>query len=303
MKTLLSLILFGLSNFVLQSQILDPSKEWFEMESFFNPEVIKSKGISAIHISIQEKKDGGLIKKANQFLHYEFNADFLLKKSYKSIPLKGGHDTSWTTFHYNKQNRLIKKSEKNGPFHFTYLYEYENGLAAKEVKINENAENKDTVYERLLKSEKHDSTLIIESLNEHGKAYKTLKITYNQNGKVVKERINYSRAQNYTEVVYTYENNRLIQSKKTSYFHKTKEQKKAFKYNKDKIEFVLFYKNGVLIKKLGFTYQPNGLVAAVVERNYEEKSIRIFQFLYDLQKQWKLLSLYFNLNVSIQQNI
>lgn len=280
MKTFLSLIFLGLSTFV-QAQILDSSKEWFEMESFFNPEAIKAKGISAIHISIQEKKDGKLIKNFGQFLHYDFNEEFLLKKSFKSIPLKNGHDTSRTTFFYNNKGQLIKKSEKNGPFHFTYIYEYENGTASKEIKINEKTEKKDTLYERKLKSEKNDSTYIIESLNQYGKAYKTEKITYNQSGKIIKDRKNYSRGQNYTEVIYTYENNRLILSEKTSYFHKTKKQKKEFTYKNDKVEFVLFYKNEELIKKFGFTYQSNGLIAAVVERNYEEKSIRIFQFLYD----------------------
>lgn len=282
MKTLLSLTLFGLSIFT-QAQILDPSKEWFEMESFFNQKAIISNHISAIHISIQEKKDGGLIQKAKQFLHYEFDEAFLLKKSYKSIPIKGGQDTSWSTFQYNEDGLLIKKSEKNGPFHFTYLYEYKNGLAEKEIKINEKAENKDTVYERLLKSEKHDSTLIIESLNEHGKAYKTAKITYNQYGKIIKERSNYSRAQNYIEVLYTYENNQLLKLEKTSYFHKTEKHKKVFSYKNNMLEFVQSYKNEILTKKLGFTYKNNGLVSAVVERNYIDQSIRIFQFLYDFE--------------------
>ena len=237
------------------AQVLDPSKEWFQLENFFDQESIEKNRISAIHIEALHKKDGEKIGSESQFLHYNFNEDFLLKDCFKSIPLKGGEDTARVYFEYNKEHLLVKKSEINGHFHFSYLFDYK---------------------------EKDISSLIIKSLNDNGKAYKTTEIIYNSFGKIKKERVNFSRGQNYIEKRFTYENGKLVQSEKTSYFHKLEKHKKVISYSQGKFDYVYHFQNEQLLKKLAFTYNESGLISAVIERNYEEKSIRIFRFLYEV---------------------
>ena len=264
------------------AQVLDPSKEWFQLENFFDQESIEKNRISAIHIEALHKKDGEKIGSESQFLHYNFNEDFLLKDCFKSIPLKRGEDTASVHFEYNEEQLLVKKSEINGPFHFSYLFNYKEEIISKEVKIDEQSSNHDTIYKRFFQCEKTDSSLIIKSLNDNGKAYKTTEIIYNSFGKIKKERVNFSRGQNHIEKRFTYENEKLVQSEKTSYFHKLEKQKKVFNYSQGKFDYVYHFQNDQLIKKLAFTYNESGLISAVIERNYEEKSIRIFRFLYEV---------------------
>jgi hypothetical protein len=280
MKIILSLILVYTSLF-LHAQVLDPAKEWFELEPFFREDSIKTHHVSSIYINIQEKNDGEPIKKRSQFLFYEFNKNGALINSLKSISLNRKNDTAQHCYTYNQNNLLVRKTEIQGPFHYSYLYFYKNGLLKKEIKIDQNSTQNDTLYRRVYQSSKTDSLEAVKTLNELGKPYKERQMVYNKEGYCTKDRMSFIRNQNYNEVRYIYEQKLLREIQKDTYFQKLEKQKMSFSYLTDKLDYVIFFKEDEHIKKYAILYAESGLEKTVIERNYKESIIRIYNFYYE----------------------
>ena len=75
---------------------------------------------------------------------------------------------------------------------------------------------------------------------------------------------------------------RMLEKEKRGDKGKQEEQLTKFFYKANQLDEVLYFDNGKLKRKLGFLYKSNGLIDAIVERNLDEKSVRIYYFMYRL---------------------
>jgi len=278
MRSIFSMI-FCLLFLSSEAQFLNPTTDWFEAASFFNVKTLTNKNISDVHVMIRNKNDGEVIIDRGTFLHYEFGTNGNLKRFLKSIKLAQSTDTAIVEFYYNYENQIVKRSEKQGAFHYTFIYKYLNQLPTLAIKIDENSSSKDTLYKRTLKGEKQSNRLIIETLNEKGVPYKVKEIRY-QKDTLITERTTYLRNQNYSEKRFDYEEGKLKSYTSSSFFHKKQSSVWEYEYENEVLISAMLYEDGVKAKKRAFTFRDDGLIDAVIERNYLEKSIRIYNFLY-----------------------
>lgn len=262
-----------------EAQLLNPATDWFEATSFFNEKTLANRNISDIHLLIVDKKDGAIIIDRGTFLHYEFGTNGKLKQFVKSIKLAQKIDTAVVDYYYNYDNQVVRRSEQQGAFHYSFIYEYQYGLPVSAIKIDENTYWGDTLYKRKLKSEKKRGELIVSTLNNKGIPYKVKKSVF-ENDTLKTERITYLRNQNYTEKSFAYEGGKLETYKNINFFQKKQESVWKYEYENGVLITAMLYENGEKAKKRAFTFRDDGLIGAVVERNYIEKSIRIYSFLY-----------------------
>ncbi|MEQ8908327.1 MAG: hypothetical protein RIC95_03985 [Vicingaceae bacterium] len=271
-----------------QAQLLLAEKEWFGLTNYFDAKEIQANKIEAIHIKVEDKKDGEIIRHKGNFLHYEFNKAGQLRQSLKSIPLARKIDTSSYHFAYDAAGRLYKKSEEYGPFHFTYFHFYQDDQLHKEVKIDQSRKQNDSLHIRFFKLEEGEQKRVVHTLNQKKEPFKTTTQEFNQLGLLKKEKTSFRRGRSYELKEYSYHNQKLSLLREERFFVSKKERLKKFFYTENSYREISLFEEGEIVKKRGFTYREDGLIKAVIERNYREKSIRIYHFMYrflPLQKQ------------------
>lgn len=263
-----------------QAQLLLASEKWFGLKNYFNYQEIKDLNIEAIHIKIEDKKDGEIIRHKGNFLHYEFNSYGQLSESLKSIELANKKDTSTHSYFYDAKGLVYKTIEKYGPFSFQYFYSYNNSGLFKEIKIDASKSTKDTIHIRYFQNEVMDKTKLTYTLNSKKKAFKTLEMSYDSEGLLKTEKTSFSRGRNYLLKEFYYQNKKLSLVKTESYYVSKKQELMKVFYNLSLYKEINFFKEGNLSLKRVFTYRDDGLIKAVIERNYHDKSIRIYHFMY-----------------------
>ena len=259
--------------------MLSLQEEWFGNKSFFVDSIISQQKIAAIHIWQREKKDGNHFKNERTFLHYEFNRSGQLTASYKSIRLRNKIDTAIFLFSYNNKGQLTKQSQQQGPFHFNYLYYYENDKLVKEIKIDLANSVIDTAYIHYFNHSISPNSSKITTLNALKKPFLYLDRAYNLNGQLLRETKSYHRNQGFNETSYTYADNHLILIEKSN-SGQAVAQKISVDQKNDKLDLISFYEGRELKKKYAFTYNVNGLQKAIIERNLVEMKITIYRVEY-----------------------
>lgn len=286
MKGLLFWLIIFVTNPLIRAQIIDPAVwNWFEMENFFNENELVKEGIEAIHIKIDEKKDGEIIQEKGDFLHYEFDPQGNLIKSLKSVKLANRVDTLQNRYHYNQDGQLLVKEEIHPPFHFSFHYQYTERQPTQEIKIDENSSKKDTIQQHFYSYKKQENTIIKEiSYDANGQAFKKERTQRGKEGRLESHKLSYSRGGAYQHTTFHYENDYLKKVRFVSQFSAKTERFKQFFYKNGKLNEILLFEDGKRIKKMALTYKKNGLIEALIERDFEAKQIKIYYFLYSKRK-------------------
>ena len=252
--------------------------EWFTNESFFNEEVIRDQKIKAIHIWVSEKKDGKIFEKEHSFLHYVFNKNGAILKSYKEVPMKGKTDTLFHQYFYDSNNLCVKKIERLQPYHFIYHFSNENGKNTSEIKID--AHTKDTSYHHQFKHKITDERHIVSVYNGSNKAYKFISTEYDKAGNIINKRKTFKRNRSYTESAYNFQDGLLQKIATTRFYGKKKINNSFLNYEDQMLQHMTVKENGKIKYKLGFTYDSKGLVDAIIKRNPEKKTVTIYRLEY-----------------------
>jgi hypothetical protein len=284
-KALLFWLIIFVTNPLIRAQIVDPAVwNWFEMENFFNENELVKEGIEAIHIKIDEKKDGEIIREKGDFLHYEFDPQGNLIESLKSIKLANRVDTLQNSYHYNQDGQLLVKEEIQPPFHFSFHYQYEEDKATKEIKIDENRPGKDTVQQHFYSYKKQGNMTIKDiSYDADGLPFKKEQTQMGTEGRIESHKLSYQRGGAYQHTTFHYENDRLKKVHFVSQFSAKSEYFKQFFYNNGKLNEILLFEDGKRTKKMALTYKKNGLIEALIERDFQAKQIKIYYFLYSIR--------------------
>ena len=281
MKGLLLSLFIAFTSLYLKAQLIDPAAtKWFELDNFFSKDAIAEQGIAAIHIKIDEKKDGEIIREKGDFLHYEFDAEGNLTQSLKNIRLANRIDTLENLYTYNDKGQLIEKNEIHPPFHFSFHYQFKENRPIKEIKIDESKPLKDTVQQHLYSYKIQENGIIKETTYTNGLPFKKEQIRFGQNGRITSRKLSYQRGGAYRHTLYHYENNQLKKVRLTSRFSKKSERFKQFFYKEAQLNEVLIFEEGKRTHKLAVTYKKNGLIEAIIERDFWAKKIKIYYFLY-----------------------
>lgn len=264
---------------VCNAQFLDSKEDWFTLTPFFHQNEIANHQIEQIHIKIQSKKDGAAILDYCDFLQYNFNDKGQMVRSEKSIQLGRIIDTAQFIYQYNKDGQVICRNEIQRNVNYSFIRNYNQGLPYREIKIDENTIPFDTLYNRRLISKKTDYEFIVKTLNDKGLPFKIQTETY-RNDQLNSKRIDYIRNQNYQEVAFGYENGKLIRKSIHSQFGVSKDSYWIFSYQSNQLVTAVFYKGKQRSLKRVYTYREDGLLTDVIERNFIEKSIKIYYFSY-----------------------
>lgn len=286
MKGLLFWLIILLAKPSIKAQILDPFVwKWFELDNFFDKRDLVEERIEAIHIKIDEKKDGEIIREKGDFLHYEFDLQGNLTKSLKSVKLAMRIDTLQNIYRYDQDGLLQEKEEIHPPFHFSFHYQYTQRQPTKEIKIDENSSKKDTVHQHFYSYKKQENSIIKEiSYDANGQTFKKERTQKGEAGRIESHKLSYSRGGAYQHTTFHYENDLLKKVRFVSQFSVKTERFKQFFYKNGKLNDILLFEDGKRTKKMALTYKKNGLIEALIERDFEAKQIKIYYFLYSKLK-------------------
>lgn len=260
------------------SSLFHFDREWFRNENFFNKDAVKTHKIKAIHIWSSEKKDGRIFEEEQSFLHYLFNKEGALYKSYKEVPARNGTDTLIHTYFYNDKNQCVKKVEYSDPFHFIYHYTYSEGKIQSEVKID--GHSSDTSYHHYFKHRTNGNRHTKSVSNDAHKVFKYVSTQRDQKGNVINKRKTFKRNRSYAESEFIYEQNLLREIRSTQFYSKKRTIRSQLDYNGSILQFMNVSENGEIMYKLGFTYNSKGLVDAIIKRIPERRIIRIYRLEY-----------------------
>lgn len=279
MRIYLLLILLTWSSSIF-SQLIDLKKEWITQEPFFNNSFVQKESIKAIHFRIRDKKDGEIMENHSTFLHFLFNKMGNVISSFQSIPLSNRIDTSRINYTYHNGN-CISREEEKGLFKFEYLFEYnEQNSLVKEIKLDVKKEDSDTLYKRYYETIINKSGKILIVKNETKKEFMSFHFHYNDSNLLLKEQTNFSRNQNRIKKVYFYNKGNLIEKTYAKNFGNKKFEKWEIDYLDESPDLITVYQGGSLLKKIRFNYSESGILTAIIERNFENESIRLIELSY-----------------------
>lgn len=269
-------LLYFLFPLVLSAQFFNQKKDWFQEESFFNDSTIKENRIKKISISISNKKDGESIKKSTEKINYEFNRNGQILASKKIYISSYSIDTISTLFQYNHKNLLTSRINEFNKFQFKFKYFYnQSGTIIKELKLDAVDKRYDTLYARTFVKKEIGTGYEISTLNEAKVAF--LKELYTAVGNTVTVRNSFYKNRNFTEYKYFFLNNRIETREKTVSMSKKRIIREDFKFIQNLLDEVSIFKDGILWLKRGIIYSDNGFPENIIERNNEEKLIRIYK--------------------------
>jgi hypothetical protein len=278
MRITLSFLLL-LTYFSSKAQLLDPSAEWFELNDFFEEQVVKNRAITHLRIKVSSKSDGKIIEDSGEELFYAFNASGQLLEAKKRIPLYRGYDTARVVIQYDRRRRMIRKYENYGPYHFDYLYQYTTDSTFNSIKLRLANAEYDTLYFRRHLVEKIDQTQVEKVSNRNGVVFLSKRLTYNELEKPLEEELDYVFSRHQSKTEYSYAEGKLIEMRYEMNYGQGTNSLKKFEYLDGLLEEVRHYENDQLTKRITFTY-ANNLPSAAIMRIVEEKEIKIFIFEY-----------------------
>lgn len=260
-------------------QILNAEKEWFKVEGFFIDSIVKQHQIKSIEFKIFNKKDGDYIKSSTEKLYFTFNRQgqqlygkHILKSVYKN-------DTIEVLYQYNHKNLCISKIDEFGFFRFKYDYSYDNdNKKIKEIKLDALDKKYDTLYIRYYKHYNATHKRHILTFNSSNKAFLKESFVWEKN--VLTHSLNYLMNRNFNETKYFYLNGVLVQKEYLSSFKKNKVIRVEFKYKQGKLDEISSFENGDLYQKRGIIYNEKTLPKNIIEREYRNKSVRIYEISY-----------------------
>lgn len=280
MKQLSLLLVFLSFNFNAHSQLFDPTKDWLQLDDFFLDEIIKERGIVAIRLEQREKRDDQIFRDVGERWLFEFNASGRVTFASKKTPMSNGYNTSWVSLKYDRSKRLIERIEHYGPFEFEYHYHYPTDSTYYSMKLNRDSSGADTLYYRKHRLEKMEDQLVEIVENHKGIPFLKEIEQLNEQGATLTLTLKYLFSRNQIKTDYCYEEGRLIEMHYQKYFGFKKDYLKTFLYDRDLLDEVKLFHDGILYERMRFTFR-DGLPRDLIIRNYADKQIKIYRIEYD----------------------
>lgn len=267
----------------------------FSDDPFFYPEFIQKNGIREIKGVISTKKSLQVIEQRNLVNTYGFDKQGRLNKQYRSFNGSNSKDTTFITYHYNDQNRIVtqRTSDSYGFFSNNYEYNSNSKKTSKTYCRDENiATNKNnfvlgkqhTIVKETFSYEETDSTLCKSTYNSHGKKYQTITYYYNEHDLLYKEvkKLIINKKKSITK--YEYDDKGFV-NKKTLFPHFNKTDNTSTKYQYDSLgnlEFIDEYRNDQHITHKEIIYNKSTLLMkALLIQDIETNYIKIIKYSYN----------------------
>jgi hypothetical protein len=257
----------------------NPSEDWFSLDGFFESQITQNKGISSITIYKSDKKDDEVFQEEKKYMHFTFSTKGMLLESRKFIELSRRTDTSIYTFNY-EDSKLASRTESEGPFCFSYIYDSLNDSTIQETKLDE--KTLDTNYIHHINIQEETSwRRKYTYYNSIGRPMKNCWISKNTLGNVIAKKESYSRSLSFVVDSFNYNGNLLINRLKWNTIGVQKRTVWEFAYENGFLDFIKQTEDGTLVAKFAILYNEKELIKSIVMRNVKEKTISIYKVEYD----------------------
>ncbi|MFB1021794.1 MAG: hypothetical protein QMC40_03425 [Vicingaceae bacterium] len=255
----------------------DPSKEWFTLHDFFESSVIKENQVRTISVFTSNKKDEAIFSSEVKLAEYSFSKEGKLTRSEYYVALSNRTDTASFKFEYSG-NKVYKRTENQGPFSFSYGYNWLNDSCYQETKLDN--KTKDTNYIHSTKVIQTGRKKKLTYFNSIGRPMKNEWVTQNLFGKVVYKRTSYARSLSFIEEVFDYRATQIVDRYIWNTIGKQKKTDWEFTYKEGYLDFITVKENDSLIFKYGLLYNDQNLLKALVKRDVVNKSVRVYKIEY-----------------------
>jgi hypothetical protein len=101
-----------------------------------------------------------------------------------------------------------------------------------------------------------------------------------EKNRLIRKRNYFHRNQNFTELIYSYEDEKISEKEKIEFFVEKNVFLNKYDYIGGKLETISHLNNDEVLEKYSITYDKNHLPSAIIQREVEEKSISIFRISY-----------------------
>lgn len=262
---------------MVKAQTLDPEKEWFVTDDFFNEKEVKKFRIHTLTIKKSTKKDNATIQEKPKVLNYIFDSEGFLFQASKIDVRYGKKSLIKKEFRYDDYLRLIHMSEDFGYFKFDYFYKYKAQYLTDIIKIDKSS--RDTLFHKRFLNSASDTIMNTLTVNDIGKAY--MQVTTVKKDDFKSRKTTYTKSPRFEELNFFYDKKKLISMhRKTRESNQMKEVSSDYIYQNDKLADILVFENGEKIKRYGMVYNNEGLLKNVVIRNFALKEVEIYSFDY-----------------------
>jgi len=258
----------------------DPS----ESTQLFDPDLMVVNGIISVKVKIAFKYDLESIHQTGEIILFEFDQNGYVKIKTEINPFKDRQDSIITQYFRKKSGKLIMKVKTDPRYTYVEIFEYNNHqlIGHEYYQMNKTRNWNENLYDKnLMWSDSiHYDEGEINVFNRYGKNYRNHRIKRNENDKIIRnsvydqsgrwlKTISFSYRENILESMEEVNNNRLMFN-----------WKKEFKYNKNGLSDVYYFKNNRLEYKRKLSYNSEGLIEIDLKRNESNKKMTILQFDY-----------------------
>jgi hypothetical protein len=297
----LSLISFSVvSSFFACAQILDPEKNMFSEEPFFNSATIAANKIKSITTEHHFKRDKEKMHDKGIRVIYEFDESGKLIK-YMNVFRKyeGERDTVFIFYEYDENGRwTVKRTTDNfGFYSLTFTYDSKGNIVEETFsrEINAGGSNGNFVLAKQypMGVEKYEFQYFSPAfykkkyLNNLGTPFKEVSYMFNDKGKLAEETGTFMTTRMLERKTFEYDE-KLKLNKKTEYTDVVRDVVNTFIYVYDANDVLLeirHMKNEDFVKVTEFMLSDKGLVTAMLTRDNVAKMIEVVKFSYEFREQ------------------
>ena len=265
------------------AQLFNPEVEWFQEEDFFNQDFINNHSIKQFRSSFYTKQDGEFIDITKSFTLAQFKRNGQLSQKISGSEWLQKVDSTFYTYQYDEDGRLLNKGEFLGQLKFQYIHVYNDASELEKLIKMDMAELPYEVVsiKKFKEEQSTEGTTIILSLNDKGKPYMK-ETSVSEDGKLLSKKLEYLVNSNFQETVFNYLDGKLRTKTITSNMGKNLLEEYNYYYDeKGNWDEIVVMKNGERDRKIAFVYNSESLPTAMVIRYYQEKKVDIYQFTYE----------------------
>jgi hypothetical protein len=291
----IAFFVLSLSVPVAYTQMLNPDKNLFSDEPFFNPEFIRKNKIKSLHTEHFYKPDKEMMYPKGLMIIYEFNADGHLSRQLSRFKIPGGgYDTTYIYYEFDPEGKWITKRTTDNFGFYSLGFKYDKkGNVVEEVynrELNENQANGNFVLAKQypIGVEKYEFNYVNpvfykkRYLNNLSMPFKEVAFALNEQGKVVEETGTFLTTRMLERKTFKYDaEGKLVE--KTEYSDVSKEVEFRYEYKYDEKGNLLEikkFRNTELQVNTEFMLENNGFISAKLALDYAAKMIDVVKFSY-----------------------
>lgn len=257
---------------------LDPAKEWFTLEGFFDIDKIQGADIKGVVIYKSDKKDDEAFNNERKLAQYYFNENGHLIESQNFVPLSRRIDTSSIEFNY-KEDKLVRRVESQGPFKFSFSFVWLNDSTFLEIKIDENTLDTNYIHRIEIKKDSEYKE-VFTFYNSIGRPMKSQWVERDLFNQKIYQKESYARSLSFEVDSFNYQAKQLLSRLIWNTIGKQKKTMYEFTYVDGYLDFIVLKEDGELSFKYALLYNEKKLVKSIVKRDVKEKSISIYKLEY-----------------------